>query len=584
MRLDLVQLNARTIFWQLSCSEARMRRTCKLDGWRNLGLLLALAAPLALMPGAPLLIPEPNLEIPGALGGSGTTDGTNLLVGLYSPGSNVISAQLLHLDGTMAAPRLQTVRTGTVPFVAFDGNNYFMVWIENPGASADLYGQLISRNGAAVGSPFLISSNLNTMRLTSFTANSGSYLAAWICQSNTSSAVVVQLFSTSGTALGPAFAINSPAANASQIALTSDETRHFAVWVESVQSTNAWSVRGRFITSDGELSDAADLNAVPISFPTEVAVARGRTEFLAVWTRALGPLVHHFDCCPGCPYIFVTNDWKMLFGRTVDVGGAPKGAEIEFTKALGDRWLPRVGSDGTNFLVTWADSRLVPERCGSYDQKFFAQQVSAEGELVNPEFQIAGILPFAPSVLPLTPSLLFARDQFRYIFDVPSSSKTIISLFRAEAPFSFRLDNLTAGNGYFDLDLIGPSKWYSIYVSTNFATWKIAGTDQCPPCTAAVPGRVRVDDPYSGQQGPRFFRGIYGRSDCISNLMIIDHVKAVWALEHDKVNADLPVDTDLFGSAGYLPAKPKCPHGGIYTLNEIDTKTSCTRATIGHSY
>jgi len=69
------------------------------------------------------------------------------------------------------------------------------------------------------------------------------------------------------------------------------------------------------------------------------------------------------------------------------------------------------------------------------------------------------------------------------------------------------------------------------------------------------------------------------KNACIANLKQIDGAKATWALEMKKNNADTPTTSDLYGSTNYIRDEPKCPGGGTYTLNAVDTKPACSLAT-----
>ena len=71
-------------------------------------------------------------------------------------------------------------------------------------------------------------------------------------------------------------------------------------------------------------------------------------------------------------------------------------------------------------------------------------------------------------------------------------------------------------------------------------------------------------------------RGAAQNSACVSNLRAIDGAKSIWALEHKKQQTDTPTDADLFGPAKYMPEMPTCPAGGIYSINPVDTKPTCT--------
>jgi len=73
------------------------------------------------------------------------------------------------------------------------------------------------------------------------------------------------------------------------------------------------------------------------------------------------------------------------------------------------------------------------------------------------------------------------------------------------------------------------------------------------------------------------------KTACIANLKQIQGAKATWALETRKTGVDSPNDTELFGATLYIAAKPGCPGGGTYTVDKVDTKSSCTLSTEGHT-
>jgi len=65
---------------------------------------------------------------------------------------------------------------------------------------------------------------------------------------------------------------------------------------------------------------------------------------------------------------------------------------------------------------------------------------------------------------------------------------------------------------------------------------------------------------------------------CIANLKMIDGSKMQWALQNKKSPDDTPTGEDLWGAEGYLPGEPKCPQGGVYSINNIRTRPSCSLA------
>jgi hypothetical protein len=66
------------------------------------------------------------------------------------------------------------------------------------------------------------------------------------------------------------------------------------------------------------------------------------------------------------------------------------------------------------------------------------------------------------------------------------------------------------------------------------------------------------------------------KAACIMNLRAIEGATATWALENKKRSGDVPTDEDLFGPTKYIRKKPSCPARGIYTLNRVDSKPTCS--------
>jgi len=72
-------------------------------------------------------------------------------------------------------------------------------------------------------------------------------------------------------------------------------------------------------------------------------------------------------------------------------------------------------------------------------------------------------------------------------------------------------------------------------------------------------------------------RGLAAVQSCIANLKELDGATAAWALEHGKTNRDdIPTDSDLFGMTLYLRDKPRCPHGGHYSLGSCSARPRCS--------
>jgi prepilin-type N-terminal cleavage/methylation domain-containing protein len=66
------------------------------------------------------------------------------------------------------------------------------------------------------------------------------------------------------------------------------------------------------------------------------------------------------------------------------------------------------------------------------------------------------------------------------------------------------------------------------------------------------------------------------KNACINNLRQIDGAKEQWALENKKSATSATVDTSV---EEYIKGgAPKCPGGGTYTYNVVDSSPTCTQA------
>ena len=68
------------------------------------------------------------------------------------------------------------------------------------------------------------------------------------------------------------------------------------------------------------------------------------------------------------------------------------------------------------------------------------------------------------------------------------------------------------------------------------------------------------------------------QNSCINNLRQIDGAKQQWALDKKKASSDTPTEREI---TPYLAnGIDKCPAGGVYTLNAVDSAPTCSIA--GH--
>ena len=61
---------------------------------------------------------------------------------------------------------------------------------------------------------------------------------------------------------------------------------------------------------------------------------------------------------------------------------------------------------------------------------------------------------------------------------------------------------------------------------------------------------------------------------CIANLRSIEAAKGVWALENKNKAGETVDESEFFGE--YLPRQLQCPAGGVYSINPVGEKPTCS--------
>lgn len=144
-----------------------------------------------------------------------------------------------------------------------------------------------------------------------------------------------------------------------------DGERYLVVWPQYYDLNNFFAdIYGRFITTSGDLVGEPFSIAHGIRNQHDPAVAFNGTYYLVVY------------------YNNVPNEIR---GRLVGTDGSLIGSEFVISNSSSENY-PDVASDGTNFLVIWADHRNHSTNYGD----IYGQFVSANGALISANFQISG--------------------------------------------------------------------------------------------------------------------------------------------------------------------------------------------------
>ncbi len=281
--------------------------------------------------------------------------GSNYLVGVETPrtnyalltASNGIAAQLLSTNGDRISSLITVPRSGISTCVAFDGTNYLLIW-EDDGFGASygtggfqIYGQFISKAGAAIGSPFAISdANVWFDGIKVMAYGSGKYLVTYtelfnlaMGAGSTNRFIAGKLVSPNGT-LGGEFRISTGYGDASDV--TYDGANFFVVWRED---SNDYEIRGRFVSPAGVPGTEISVNASPAPSDNPKAVAFDGTNYLVVWDDEVDTN---------------TYDWNVL-GQLVSPAGTLVGGVIPICTEPGPQLPTGVAFDGNHYLTVWMD-------------------------------------------------------------------------------------------------------------------------------------------------------------------------------------------------------------------------------------
>jgi|GEM_PF-909598 len=254
-------------------------------------------------------------------------DGENFLViwqeGLPNNGAVIrgqfvnTNAQLIGNNFSIRPPDLATSVSQVYPDIVFNGENYFVVWDDNRTGSRDIYGQFVGIDGTLIGEDIVITNNNADQLLVQLAFSGTNYFAVWADErlSNNDKAIFGQLIDIDGALLGNNQPISPP---------TNSEGR---TWPDVVASQNEY-----LVVWDQEW----------LEYEKE---AESRDEITSIIHKAAGlemtdPIV-----------------WYDIYARKVSFDGEMLSDEIPICTFDYHQQDCNVSSDGTDFLVSWSDSR-----------------------------------------------------------------------------------------------------------------------------------------------------------------------------------------------------------------------------------
>jgi len=259
----------------------------------------------------------------------------------------------------------------TYPKVSWCGTNFLAIWLdfrEGFRDSAAIYGQLLSSDGEHTGPDFKILAP-SPVSLGGISSSGDSYLLVWTFW-NGEIRSFGQLISIDGELLNGNFPLSDEISGFPDV--TSDGVNYLVVFTKAKSETTTQIV-GRFITPKGEfIGEEFAISQKEGKQHWLPKILWSGKNYLAVWQEGEYP--------PNILGQIVGSDGKLLGENFV----------IIETECNCDRLEKDIASDGSNFLVVWANMGY------DSDNKIYAQLIDNKGEPMDSPFVITQDALFDP--------------------------------------------------------------------------------------------------------------------------------------------------------------------------------------------
>jgi phosphoribosylformylglycinamidine (FGAM) synthase PurS component len=249
--------------------------------------------------------------------------------------------------------------------VGVDSANFFVVWEDDRGMSADIYGARVTPNGTVLDpSGIDVSQAADDEYTPAVGFGGGNFLVAWE-DYRLGDDIFGARVTPQGTVSDSAgFIISQAAQDQYSPAVGFDGTNFLVVWEDgrSVSFYENYDIYGARVTPAGTVLDPAGFVISQAAGDQYTpAVGFDGTNFLVAWE----------DCRNGY--------YGDIYGARVTPQGAVLDTQgIVISQASGDQSYPDVGVDSENFLVVWVD-----RRGGSYDD-IYGARVTPQGTVLDP--------------------------------------------------------------------------------------------------------------------------------------------------------------------------------------------------------
>ena len=279
-------------------------------------------------------------------------DGENLVVA-WTDGRNGSNADIYGARVTPAGAVIDTagIAFSTVvgsqesPALAFDGENYLVVWQNDRSGSSDVYGTRVTPAGVVLDTVGIaIATSSGNQGSPALAFDGVNFLVVWQDESSDSNDVYGARVTPAGVVLDTAgIAISTAAEGYQQVspALAFDGENFLVTWtVLDYRIPLDIDIYGARVTPAGVVLDTAGIAiSTATGYQESAALAFDGTNFLVTWQ----------DQRSGSDDIYGARVTRT--GLVLDTAG------IAISTGANSQLCPTLAFDGANFLVTWQDQR-----------------------------------------------------------------------------------------------------------------------------------------------------------------------------------------------------------------------------------
>lgn len=299
-----------------------------------------------------------------------------------------------------------------LPAIAFDGNNYLVVWGDGRRniyyTTADIYGTRVTKEGTILDpGGIAINTTTNAQSLPAIVFDGVNYMVVW-ADVNIYGARV----KTDGTVLDPnGIAICTATNNQSSPALAFNGANYLIVWQDRRNDPNPYDsnynfndIYGARVTQAGVLLDPGGIAiSTAANDQLKPAVISDGSNYLVVWQDSRN------EPNPG-DYSYYFNIYGTLVtenGLVLDTSG------IVINSATTMQALPALAFDGTNYMVVWSDFR------GATGYDIYGARLTTNGDILD----LDGIVIANATKNQVSPAIAFNGTDYFVAWSSETSTK-----------------------------------------------------------------------------------------------------------------------------------------------------------------